>query len=1330
MRPGQSIAGRYVVEALAGAGGMGQVFRAHDDAGRRVAVKILAGAGNDARFSREARVLRVLEHPHIVRFLDDGLTEDGRPYLAMEWLEGESLHERLKRGRLSVASTIDLGFVVAGALGAAHDAGVVHRDLKPANIFLVKGRPSQAKILDFGIARVDEGETPLTRTGDMIGTIGFMAPEQARGDKLVTSRSDIFALGCVLYACVTGERPFSGEDPLTVLLKVTLDDPRRASELCPEVPEQLDDLIARMLSKNPNDRPVDGVAVMDELSDLRNDLSIGDATMPFSRLPQSRIGDEEQRLVSIVLAIPPNAEENADATVTVAPNVRADERAVRAVVSRHKGQAEIFRDGSALVTLGSSGAATDSAMLAARCALALRPLLPGLKMAVVSGRGVMSARAPMSDLIERAVALVRDREIGTELFLGGLPEPSPFVGIRIDERTAGLLDPTFDVIETAGTRVLRGVRGEADSSRPLLGRPTECVGRERELATLEALFLEAVTDHVARAALVVAGPGMGKSRLRHELMRRIGAGGEPCEIWTARGDPMRQGSSFAMLAQIVSRAAGINEGQPLATRLAKLRARVGLFVPPPEAPRVAELLGEMAGTKVPDDDASEDLLALRRDPLSMSEPMRRAWETFLVAECDAHPVVLVLEDLHWGDVPTVAFVEAALRVAADRPFFVLALARPEVHVALPGLFRQHAAQEIRLSKLTRRAAERLVRGVLGDAADPVLVATIVEHADGNPFYLEEMIRASVEGREGATPETVLSMVQARIEALEPEARKVLRAASVFGQVFWREGVEAISRDVDAGTWLARLVEREWISQEPEDRLPDQEVYKFRHDLVRDAAYAMLTERDLRIAHRIAGAWLTAAGETDPATLAEHFERGGEPTMAAAWYRTAAERALFGNDLDAAVACAQKGIGCGAQGELRSQLATLAIEAHGWRNDWTSGAAHADELLASETPGSRPWCMAAAVRVWSAPLRGQLEGYVETIQLLHGVTAAPNATGELVQALCAVVMSLTIVSAHDIALSYLLRTEEIGAPLEAADHASRGWMNIARGYRARQMDGAVHTSLAFMRAAMDAFEKKGNPHQRKWASVQAAIDWWLLGKHAEAVFLFRGALGTGGGEKRYVLDSLARIFLASALTDAIPPRNIGSSPPSDAASEERPTSSQLGSLEEAESHLDEVIAAESERNNLFFEGMARSALAEVLRRRGDLPRAEEEARRAIDRLSAIPFDQAVAKSRLSTILLDQGNPEDALKVAVEATSFFAMSPGYGASWGELAHAEALLALGERDAARNRLRKAGAALRARAEAIEDPSLLVSFLESDPRHARLLALVRSESDRTSMF
>ncbi len=783
-------------------------------------------------------------------------------------------------------------------------------------------------------------------------------------------------------------------------------------------------------------------------------------------------------------------------------------------------------------------------------------------------------------------------------------------------------------------------------------------------------------------------------------------------MWLARGDPMRQGSSFGLLSQAICRAAGITEGEPLAARLEKLRARVARYVHPSEARRVAEMLGEIAGTPSPSGEASPQLLAARQDPLSMGEPMRRAWEAFLAAECAAHPVVLVLEDLHWGDIPTVSFVEAGLRVAAEKPFFVLALARPEVHGAFPGLFRQHDVQELRLPKLTRRAAERLVRQVLGEDADPAVIAPIVEHADGNPFYLEELIRGSTDRRSDAPPETVLSMVQARIEALEPEARKVLRAASVFGQMFWRGGVEALSRDMEVAGWLARLVEREWISREAEERFPDQDAYKFRHDLVRDAAYGMLTDRDRAIAHRIAGAWLTAAGEPDAATLAEHFERGGELAIAASWYRTAAERALHGNDLDAAVTLAQRGIACGAAGELRAQLATLAIEAHGWRNDWTAGAAHADELLASEPAGTRPWCMAAAVKVWSAPLRGQLDGYLETIQRLHGVTAAPNAPGELVQALCAVVMSLTVVSAHGAAAAYLARTEEVGAPIEAADHAARGWMNVARGYRARQMSGAVHESLGFMRAATLAFEQEGNPHQVQWASVQGGIDAWLLGAHAESVRLFRAAIGTVGGDKLYVLGSLARLFLASALCDAA------------AHSLEEPldgraSASELGSLEEAEAAAEAVIAAESERNNLFFEGMARSALAEIRRRKGDLQGAAEAASLAVDRLLAIPFDRAVALTRLSAILLEQGNPREAFAPAREAAAFFATSPGYAAAWGALALAEVQLALGERDAARLTVSAAAFALRARAEAIPDLELRASFLEKDPRHARLLQL-----------
>src|SRR5262249_39047668 len=146
------------------------------------------------------------------------------------------------------------------------------------------------------------------------------------------------------------------------------------------------------------------------------------------------------------------------------------------------------------------------------------------------------------------------------------------------------------------------------------------------------------------------------------------------------------------------------------------------------------------------------------------------------------------EDLHWGDPPTVRFVEGALRDLRDRPWMVFALARPEVHERFPQLWTERGLQEIRLQELTRRASERLVRQVLGDTVAADTMERIVTQADGHAFYLEELIRAVAEGKGAALPETVLAMVDARLAALDGEARRVLRAASVFGEVCWEGGL--------------------------------------------------------------------------------------------------------------------------------------------------------------------------------------------------------------------------------------------------------------------------------------------------------------------------------------------------------------------------------------------------------------------------------------------------------------------------------------------------------------------------------------------------------------
>ena len=189
MRPGHVIAGRFEVERFAGAGAMGLVYRARDaQTGDPVALKILAHGGTE-RFVREARVLAELRHPHIVRYVAHGATETDEPYLAMEWLEGEDLARRLRRGALGLREAVAMMGFVCFALAEAHSRGVVHRDLKPSNLFLVGGDATQVKVLDFGAARFDRTATSsATASGIVLGTPGYMAPEQVRDERPVDRR--------------------------------------------------------------------------------------------------------------------------------------------------------------------------------------------------------------------------------------------------------------------------------------------------------------------------------------------------------------------------------------------------------------------------------------------------------------------------------------------------------------------------------------------------------------------------------------------------------------------------------------------------------------------------------------------------------------------------------------------------------------------------------------------------------------------------------------------------------------------------------------------------------------------------------------------------------------------------------------------------------------------------------------------------------------------------------------------------------------------------------------------------------------------------------------
>jgi serine/threonine-protein kinase len=261
---GTTLRGTYQILDVLDQGGMGMVFTAeHLRLKRRLAVKLLAKHLADdrqalARFHREAEIISQLTHPNIVQVVDFDTTDDGEPYLVMELLQGESLDTRLERQRsLPVPEAIRITTQTAAGLTAAHQADIVHRDLKPGNVFLVDipGGNSFVKLLDFGISKRAGGSRALTGEFDILGTPDYMAPEQASGKTAqVDHRGDQFALAVISYQMLTGALPFAGNDVMEILKRVLNDSPARASVLNEALPEAIDPVLAKALSKNPDDR--------------------------------------------------------------------------------------------------------------------------------------------------------------------------------------------------------------------------------------------------------------------------------------------------------------------------------------------------------------------------------------------------------------------------------------------------------------------------------------------------------------------------------------------------------------------------------------------------------------------------------------------------------------------------------------------------------------------------------------------------------------------------------------------------------------------------------------------------------------------------------------------------------------------------------------------------------------------------------------------------------------------------------------------------------------------------------------------------------------------
>jgi eukaryotic-like serine/threonine-protein kinase len=1277
VQPGDVIAERFEVEALAGEGGMGALYRAVDrQTGALVAMKCLRGpAQSPARFVREARALAELRHPAIVRYVAHGTTPAGEPYLVMEWLEGEDLSQRLSRARLTIDECVELGRRIAGALGHAHSRGIVHRDLSPANLFLVQGQIERVKVLDFGLVQLrTQTQQKLSHEGGPVGTLGYMAPEQARGIGEVDPRADLFSLGCVLFECLTGRPPFWAEHYLAVLAKIVVADVPNVRELRPEVPLTLETLVSQMLAKDREQRPPSADSVVDALGSLHGSRP----SLMAPSLTAGALGQSERLVMSVVLAGDQAAQRS------TLPLAQLDQRQQRAreIAAKYGARFEPLPRGALVLTLSGAGAATDQAARAARCALALAEVLGDIPVSLATGWGEVRAELPIGEVIDHAVALLGER--GSEQ------------GVWIDEVTTALLPPRFQVRGTAGALALVAERDLGRPARRLLGRDTPCVGRERELRTLEAIVDECISAPVAHAVLLTGPAGIGKSRIRFELLDAVRDRSDQTEIWMGRGDPMHAGSPYAILAQALRSAIGLAQAEDRELQRVKLRDRVARHVPAEAQQRVSEFLGELLGLGFPDQD-SVQLAAARRDASLMGDQVRRAFEDFLQAETAAHPVVLVVEDLQWGDLPTVKLIDSALRALAEAPLVVLAVARPEVHELFPGVWSERGVQEIRVGALTKRAASALVKEMLGELPAEDLDG-LLQRASGNALYLEELIRAYSEGQRDALPDTVLAMVQARIEGMEPEARRVLRAAAIFGQWFWPGGVthllggEEIETEVSA--WLSTLEEREVVQRRASSQIPREVELTFRHALLREAAYAMLTETDAELGHRLAAEWLERSAAADAASLADHYEQGRAPEQAAEWWIRAASDALDANDFARALQSAERGVACGATDDALGGLDLMRAEALRLSGRLEEARGAVDQALARLERGGQRWCMAAAERALVLQRLGRARELEQAAQELLELAPPSDELDGFVLAHVRTALALLRVGERTLANQLAERVDALAGARPLFGPVTRAWLHALVAVFAL-LDGNRGRYLREAREALAAHEQSGDLRPALEQRISIGSITSELGDYAEAERLLSEALA-----------SAEQLGLSHAAAGAR--HNLGL------------VLARLGRVEEAlelELRALEVFRAEDRR----LEGGTRFSLALIHEIAGNLPDAEREALLALELLrEAAPPLVPVTLAALASIRLGQGRPEEALALSEQALSAADAAGGmeYGESLIRLMHALALFQTGSDPAARGAIAEARRRLREQAAEL-DPELAECFLHRVPDNARILEL-----------
>ncbi len=1255
------IDGRFELLGPPVSGGMGEVAPALDRAtGDQVALKLMSGHSEPEieRFRREAAALAKLSHAAIVRYVAHGSGADGRPYLAMEWVDGTPLRERLTRGPLSIAQAVRLGLGLAEGLAAAHDAGIVHRDIKPGNIVLLGSDPARPKIIDFGVARTDEDLDTLTAPGASLGTPAYMAPEQARDAALVDARADLFSLGCVLYRSISGAHPFSGTNAFAALVKMLLEPPTPIERLRPDTPPALATLIMDLLHKSPEDRPASARVVRDRLERiLAGRLEPPQAEAQPVRVPSSPpLSAIEQRVLCVLL-------------------VRLEGRMgmlkyaqLLSTVEASGARADLLRGGECVVSFSTRVPPKDQALRAAKLALALRDSEPGARISIALGSGSVGGVTDGA-VIDRAAAQLRNARPGEVL---------------IDSGAAATIDAQFTLVRGTRGTLLSAARTSDDAN---IEPAVPMLGREPELSHLVSAARVAFEEEESRAVLIVGPTGSGKSRLCQALLKELRVA-HGATVLVGEGDPGRVGSSYSLVADLLQRAAATRPERPIATE--GVRALLAEHL---SDPRAVDLLARRAEVLEPGSSDERPTV-----PRGGFEGHQLAWEDFVAAACQRAPVVIVLEELDWVDATSLRLMQAMMRNLARARLLLIGLLRddsPSGPQAMAPPIRSEltlfpAAARIHLAPLSRRTCERLAELHSGGALDAATLARVAERSEGNPFFLLELVR-SVGEANADFPDTVLGAVQARLARLSPEATRVLRAGSIFGRVFWLGGVASLLGASAVGEReLDELVQAGWVTARSVSSISHEREYGFSSDIALSAVRATVAPEDRESAHLGAGRWLEAH-RGDPAQMADHFERGGDPARARLSHLAAAKRALAAGDHGAVNRHVDGGLVLSHSAAERVRLLLVRAESL-LLGDQSLARSTCEEVLALAAPEGSDYITALGFAASAAAGVGDVEAVADAARKLiaRWATRAPGA----VAAGAAIRVALNLFFTGQLELYQAVMRLLASAESEIAEAPAVltrwDWLRTHE-----RLEEEPQEFLAAMERAAARFERVGEVPGLINARVSGAFARILLGDFELARDALVDAVSTADRIGQDHLAATARHNLGLALF-------------------------RLGELDAARDAEQQALDTFISLRETRMVGASRAYLAAIERERGQLDLALALAQQAVIDLERSPLRKPLAWVELSAVSLRLGRTDAALRAAREALHIARRA--HGRQTFDLAAAaclvQALLAARRPARARCIARLAVVRLEQRAARLHEEGARRRYRERVPDHSLLLA------------